>query len=628
MKTIVYSVTEFGSIYPESAHLTSGASLQQVVMPDTDFDALCRYIETRLTEDDVEDRIFKIIYRRHQKIVKAQNQVGVVQFANGLQIEILPKIAVRPEENERAVLRQLLLKLLSHIRDYPFLLAGEAHLSSQKDYPILEVFIMSYIRELEAICTNGLKSEYERVDENLNVLKGKLLVKENIKANQLKLTKFYCQYQRYTPNSPVNRIIKATLEKLLSASRSFQNRDKLYRLLNVFNQVESCKNVQTDLQKTMNLNRTYREYQKIMMWSRMFLNNSSVTSTQGNVVNTSIVFPMEKVFEDYIAFLFKKFSKDYIIRPQDRSVFLVTHRNRGKFRLRPDIVVANDDVPVLIVDTKWKLLNAYQERDNYGISQSDMYQLYAYGKKYELVHNKGRDQKVKPPHLVLLYPENENFKKKLDNFTYEGDLQLEIIPFSFAKGMEEIQVRNILDIIADRQRVEAINQYQVIPSLVSQVVIISNRDYQERIDKRGIIPIYSLRAACGRFEHEELPTAEGWVDASGHGFTPDPNKHFVIHSKGDSMLPEIKDGDLCVFEWYNAGSREGKIVLTQSNSFDADYDGQYTIKKYHSEKTVDEEGWQHSKIQLIPLNPLYSIIEITPEDGDQYRTIGVFKTTL
>ena len=91
MKTIVYSVTEFGSIYPESVHLTSGASLQQVVMPDTDFDALCRYIETQLTEDDVEDRIFKILYRRHQKIVKAQNQVGVVQFANGLQIEILPK---------------------------------------------------------------------------------------------------------------------------------------------------------------------------------------------------------------------------------------------------------------------------------------------------------------------------------------------------------------------------------------------------------------------------------------------------------------------------------------------------------------------------------------------------------
>ena len=53
----------------------------------------------------------------------------------------------------------------------------------------------------------------------------------------------------------------------------------------------------------------------------------SVTSTQGNVVNTSIMFPMEKVFEDYIAFLFKKYSKEYVITAQDRSIFLVTHRN-------------------------------------------------------------------------------------------------------------------------------------------------------------------------------------------------------------------------------------------------------------------------------------------------------------
>ncbi len=144
----------------------------------------------------------------------------------------------------------------------------------------------------------------------------------------------------------------------------------------------------------------------------------------------------------------------------------------------------------------------------------------------------------------------------------------------------------------------------------------------------GSIPLYSLRAACGRFESEELPSAEGWIDASGHGFIPDPEKHFVIYAKGDSMLPDIKDGDLCVFEWYNAGSREGKVILTQSNSHDADYDGLYTIKKYHSEKTVTEEGWQHSRIQLIPLNPSYPTIELPPEDGEQYRTIGVFLTTL
>lgn len=448
MKTKVYSVTEFGCIYPESFRLESGESLQQVIMPDADFMALCNYIETQLTDATVEDRVFRIFYKRHQKIVKAQNQVGVIQFDSGIQIEILPKICLKQSENEREVLRHLLLKLLSHTKDFPYLISGEAQLSSQKDYPILEVFISSYIKELNEICINGLKNEYERVEENLNVLKGKLKVSDNIKRNKFTLNHFYCQYLRYTPNNAVNRIIKATLEKLLSSSKSYSNRDKLYRLIDIFKNVGTIDNLEADLARTQSLDRTYKEYTKVMMWSRLFLRNSSVTNTYGNIINTSIMFPMEKVFEDYVAYLFKKYSKDYIVTAQDRSIFLVTHRNRGKFRLRPDIVVSNEEVPVLIVDTKWKVLNAFKGKDNYGITQSDMYQLYAYGKKYEIEHNRGREKKIKPPHLVLLYPENENFKRRLDSFVYEGDLELDVIPFSFEKNREEEQIQEILNLIS------------------------------------------------------------------------------------------------------------------------------------------------------------------------------------
>ena len=42
---------------------------------------------------------------------------------------------------------------------------------------------------------------------------------------------------------------------------------------------------------------------------------------------------------------------------------------------------------------------------------------------------------------------------------------------------------------------------------------------------------------------------------------------FVVHAKGNSMLPKIKDGDLCVFERYHRGSREGEIVLSQVNEY-------------------------------------------------------------
>ena len=71
--------------------------------------------------------------------------------------------------------------------------------------------------------------------------------------------------------------------------------------------------------------------------------------------------------------------------------------------------------------------------------------------------------------------------------------------------------------------------------------------------------------------------------------TPD-REMFVVHAKGNSMLPKIKDGDLCVFERYHGGSREGEIVLSQVNEYYEEYGGKYTIKKFHSEKTVNEEG--------------------------------------
>ncbi len=162
--------------------------------------------------------------------------------------------------------------------------------------------------------------------------------------------------------------------------------------------------------------------------------------------------------------------------------------------------------------------------------------------------------------------------------------------------------------------------------LSTRAVIIDDYDFQHRTDKTGYIPLYSVRAACGYFEDGEVPEVEGWIDASGYGFRPDPKKHFVIHAKGDSMQPKIHDGDLCVFEWYHAGSRNGEIVLTQCQERDLDYGGMYTIKRYHSEKVITEEGWYHSKVELEPLNNNYEVIELDLER--EFKTIGIFKCVL
>lgn len=140
------------------------------------------------------------------------------------------------------------------------------------------------------------------------------------------------------------------------------------------------------------------------------------------------------------------------------------------------------------------------------------------------------------------------------------------------------------------------------------------------------LPLYSIQAACGYFDKYEKPETEGWVDVSSLPFTPN-REMFVVHAKGNSMLPKIKDGDLCVFERYHGGSREGEIVLSQVNEYYEEYGGKYTIKKFHSEKTVNEEGVEvHSKIELQPLNKDgFQAIEIPEDNEAKIATIGILK---
>lgn len=44
--------------------------------------------------------------------------------------------------------------------------------------------------------------------------------------------------------------------------------------------------------------------------------------------------------------------------------------------------------------------------------------------------------------------------RKLDNFIYEGDLVLDVIPFSFEDGKEEEQIHNILELITPENEVQ------------------------------------------------------------------------------------------------------------------------------------------------------------------------------
>jgi len=141
------------------------------------------------------------------------------------------------------------------------------------------------------------------------------------------------------------------------------------------------------------------------------------------------------------------------------------------------------------------------------------------------------------------------------------------------------------------------------------------------------LPLYSLRAAAGRFSGDMEVEAEGWVPVP-----PElrlSKDMFVAQVTGRSMEPMIPDGSLCVFRHTVVGSRQGKLLLIQHRGV-SESGGEFTVKRYTSLKTPSAEGWRHSRIRLEPLNPEYEAWDLDPSDIEEgpYRVIGEFVRVL
>ena len=88
--------------------------------------------------------------------------------------------------------------------------------------------------------------------------------------------------------------------------------------------------------------------------------------------------------------------------------------------LKPDLLI-DSGKQRWILDTKWKRVDARKPQKNYDLSQSDFYQLFAYGHKYR------RGDEV--PKLVLIFPYWSGLKEALPVFDYGDSMNLWVLPF-------------------------------------------------------------------------------------------------------------------------------------------------------------------------------------------------------
>ena len=380
---------------------------QNSYIEKTTFEAIEKFV----LENETEQYLKITTKKGFGKVLQAQNYVGVIQTKDGTTIEILPKIKNLDEQKSK----EILIKMLKTLKNSPFKHFNSANLKAHK-MPLLEIFISMFLEELAKLVQKGIKSDYVQKEENLKFLKGKLKISEQIKQNSVHKERFFVEYEQFCSDRVENRLIKTTLEYLYKKSKSNKNQQRIREFLFIFDEIKVSHNIKTDFEK-IKLNRQMKDYEQVLLWCKTFLLENSFSPYKGNDISFALLFNMNLLFESYVYNYLKKSGDFENVKNQDKKYHLAYENEKGKFALKPDIVIDNGKI---IVDTKWKILSV--DKSNLGISQSDMYQLYAYGKKYQNCEN-----------LYLIYPKDEVIDGNLYHYYEDKKLPLKVLFFDVEK---------------------------------------------------------------------------------------------------------------------------------------------------------------------------------------------------
>ena len=354
--------------------------------------------------------------------LQVKNYVGIIETPCGTCIEVLPKIYKNETEEEQRKSKQLLWKMLSVVYNLKSLEATEASLEKHSGR-LIDILISAFLKIVSSIVHRGLRSDYVRIQAERHFIKGRLRVNQQLRQPLSKQHKFQIEYDCFLPNRPENRLLKTALQKVLKWTLDSDNQRHIRQLLLHFDEIPTSIQAKQDL-ISWSTQRDMVYYQTAKPWVELIITEQTPWFNKGSWQGISLLFPMEKLFEKYVAKQLKKqLVNNFELRTQLNNKYLVKHKTKQKekplFQLKPDLAIQHrqDNKLLLILDTKWKLLDisSYQ----YGLKQSDFYQMFAYGHQY--LEGKGD--------LVLIYPKTERFQEPLSPFYYSEALTLWVVPF-------------------------------------------------------------------------------------------------------------------------------------------------------------------------------------------------------
>lgn len=403
--TVLITIREYGRLTTAAVTPT----LDEAQVTASAFDWLCE-LSARFNKNGA--RLLQV-EGRHS--LKWDSYVGVVETPCGTRLEILPKHTERGdcEKSSRALLRKMIQNALS-------LKPRETAVANLElfDAPLSEWVMEQFLAALDHLLKRGLRFDYQRVEEEQRFLRGQLNVVAQMRQPPGRQHYFQIRHDVFVPDRPENRVLKLALERVCQLTQQPDSWRLAHELRGLLAEIPASARPHVDLRAWSN-ERLMAHYRAVKPWCELILNEQMPLAVSGQWQGMSLLFPMEKLFEKYVAgWLRTNLSPGAMLTAPARSEFLCQHDGDSMFRLEPDLLVTAGNRR-WVLDTKWKWIDAGNRTDKYGLGQSDFYQLFAYGQKYL----KGTGE------LVLIYPSHSAFSKALTEFNFDDDLRLYVLPF-------------------------------------------------------------------------------------------------------------------------------------------------------------------------------------------------------
>ncbi|NBB34231.1 MULTISPECIES: McrC family protein [Pseudomonas] len=396
----------------EYARLTTDAvepSLDRAQVSASAFDWLCKQSESFSQSGAA------LVQVEGRHWLRLDSYVGVLETPCGTRLEILPK---HFEDGDCEVQsRELLRRMIQRSLNLKPREVGPAVLELY-NAPLSEWVMGQFLVAFDHLIKRGMRFDYQRVEEEQRYLRGQLNVVAQMRQPSTRQHFFQVRHDIFVADRAENRLLKLALERVCKTTQEPANWRLAHELRSLLQEVPASSLVREDF-RAWRTERLMAHYQPVKPWCELILNQQMPVAVAGEWQGISLLFPMEKLFERYVeAWLRRSLPLEAKLTAQASSEYLCEHNHGRIFRLEPDLLVRQGS-QCWVLDTKWKRLNAADRDNKYGLSQSDFYQLFAYGQKYL----QGRGE------LVLIYPRRKVFQQALPPFDFGGGLRLWVLPF-------------------------------------------------------------------------------------------------------------------------------------------------------------------------------------------------------